>query len=114
MQEGSGVFPFQSYGARTFLPFVFFGNISLQLLWGESMETYRNYGGNSDVARFEIAAGAIIIEFMSGTHRHYLFDEVRPGPGHVQRLQVLAITGRGLNSYIAEHLSSTTSYSSRW
>ena len=78
------------------------------------MEIYRNLGGDSNVARYEIGPGSITVQFKSGAQRNYLYDDQRPGAGHVVRLQELAVAGRGLNSYIGRNLRTPMSYSRKW
>ena len=78
------------------------------------MQQYKNLGGDSNVARYEIGASSITVEFMSGTYRNYLYDANQPGAAHVQRLKDLAVAGRGLNSYIGIHLRSANSYAKKW
>ncbi|KPY56750.1 Uncharacterized protein ALO94_04145 [Pseudomonas syringae pv. spinaceae] len=63
------------------------------------MERYGNLGGNSNVARYEISADSIIVEFGDGSQ--YLYDGTRPGQESVADLQRFARAGQGLNSYIS-------------
>ena len=62
------------------------------------MERYGNRGGDSGVAGFEIGPGFIIVAFKDGWK--YLYDGTKPGAADVARLQQLARSGHGLNSYL--------------
>lgn len=62
------------------------------------MERYQNLGRNSNVNRYEIGPGSIVVEFGDGSQ--YLYDGTRPGPASVTEMQHLARAGQGLNSYI--------------
>ncbi|QDD65774.1 hypothetical protein EJD96_17170 [Herbaspirillum seropedicae] len=78
------------------------------------MKTYRNLGGDSNVVRYEIENDSITVEFASGVHRFYLYDQHQPGRVHVEQLKALAEAGQGLNSYIGKNLKTPTSYARRW
>jgi hypothetical protein len=62
------------------------------------MERYKNLGGNSSVAGYEIENDFIKVQFMDGSI--YLYDSSRPGSYHVNNMKKLAKNGQGLNSYI--------------
>ena len=63
-----------------------------------TMERYRNRGGDSNVARYEIGPDYLKVEFGDGGL--YLFDYTKPGRENVERMKKLAIAGEGLNSFI--------------
>ena len=63
-----------------------------------SMERYGNRGGDSGVVGYEIGQGSIIVAFGDGWK--YLYDGTKPGAADVAKLQQLARSGHGLNSYI--------------
>lgn len=65
------------------------------------MTPYSNLNGNSNVLSYEITDDSIQVVFKSGTHRHYLYNHIRPGQLVVDRMKALAIQGHGLNSYIS-------------
>lgn len=65
------------------------------------MDRYKNLNGDSNVIAYELGQGSIIVEFGSGTHRHYVYNGNRPGAAVVAELQRLAVAGAGLNSYIS-------------
>ncbi|MCK9691869.1 MULTISPECIES: hypothetical protein [Pseudomonas syringae group] len=62
------------------------------------MERYKNLGGGSNVAAFEIGNGSITVEFNDGSQ--YLYTDESAGPGCIAEMHRLARAGQGLNSYI--------------
>lgn len=62
------------------------------------MERYKNLGGDSNVSRYQIDTGSIIVEFGDGSQ--YLYDTNKPGQPHISEMHRLARAGQGLNSYI--------------
>jgi len=62
------------------------------------MQRYGDRDGDSGIARYAIAADAIVVEFTDGGT--YRYDGTRPGLAHVAEMQRLAREGRGLNTYI--------------
>lgn len=62
------------------------------------MERYRNLGGDSNVAAFEIGNGSITVEFNDGAQ--YLYTNESAGPGSIAEMHRLARAGQGLHSYI--------------
>jgi hypothetical protein len=71
---------------------------------------YANSDGDSGIANYEITGSAIIIEFVDAKYR-YVYDATRPGPEHVKAMKTLAKQGRGLATYINQHVG--TSYARR-
>lgn len=63
------------------------------------MERYRNIGGNSGIRSYEIGADSIIIEFSDGGK--YLYNNQSTGSSNIERMKTLAVSGRGLNSFIS-------------
>jgi hypothetical protein len=63
------------------------------------MERYKNIGGNSGVIGYEIAEGAITVQFSDGAK--YLYTTQSAGAGNLAEMQRLAVAGRGLNSFIS-------------
>lgn len=63
------------------------------------MQPYANLNGDSGVVAFEINESSIIVLFNNG--KHYEYNEIRPGTATVERMKALALSGRGLGSYIA-------------
>jgi hypothetical protein len=71
---------------------------------------YANSDGGSGISNYEILGSAIIIEFVHAKYR-YVYDNTRPGPEHVKAMMTLAKQGRGLATYINQHVG--TSYARR-
>lgn len=66
------------------------------------MERYRNLDGNSGVAAYRIGDAFIEVRFLgSGT---YLYNHAVPGARDVAAMQRLAVAGRGLATYINQHV----------
>jgi len=67
------------------------------------LQPYANRSGDSGVTAFAERPDAIYVEFTGGPV--YLYDHTCPGRAHVERMQVLARSGRGLSSYISQHVT---------
>jgi hypothetical protein len=65
------------------------------------MQHYRNLSGQSGVTDYEIGHDWIIVQFAEGAT--YRYDHATTGWQHVERMKLLARTGRGLSGYIAQH-----------
>jgi len=63
------------------------------------MEVYKNLGGSSGVSSYEIGDDNIIVEFSDGAR--YLYNYISPGRMDVEKMKALAVSGRGLNSFIS-------------
>ena len=63
---------------------------------------YKDVSGNSGVASYEIGATFIRIWFKSG--EGYEYNAVHPGARHVAEMNRLAQEGRGLTTYINQHV----------
>ncbi|NVK63018.1 MAG: hypothetical protein HWE22_00475 [Flavobacteriales bacterium] len=68
------------------------------------MNRYRNLGGNSGVAGYQINTTSITIQF-SGNYKLYTYSYGKAGQVHVDNMKVLATQGRGLNAYIKKHVN---------
>jgi hypothetical protein len=66
------------------------------------MEQYKNLSGNSGIAAYELGDDSIKVEFRDG--HIYLYTYQSPGREDIERMKELAITGRGLNTYISQHV----------
>lgn len=66
------------------------------------MTRYKNLGGNSGVASYEIGEGSITVEFKTGAI--YLYDNAHTGSANIAEMQRLAVAGQGLNSFIATNV----------
>lgn len=64
------------------------------------MQPYRN--PTSGVTAFTLHPNAIDIEFRDGAR--YRYDHLQPGPEHVAAMTHLALEGRGLATYINQHV----------
>ncbi|MGL6554597.1 hypothetical protein ACSZNL_14735 [Aeromonas jandaei] len=76
------------------------------------MKKYLNLSGNSSILSYELTDTSIHVQFKSGTHRNYLYDNAKPGEVIVNKMKALASQGHGLNSYITRVVK--TNYSKRW
>ncbi|MCW3464831.1 hypothetical protein [Chitinophaga nivalis] len=66
------------------------------------MQIYQNLDGASAVTSFLIGPDSITVEFNGDAA--YLYDYDQPGSGAVEQMKTLALSGRGLNSYINKHV----------
>jgi len=66
------------------------------------MKRYRNLEGHSGVLAFDIRADAIEIRFVGGDV--YTYSYRKPGKAHVEAMKALALAGRGLSTYISQHV----------
>jgi hypothetical protein len=65
------------------------------------MERYRNIEGNSGITAFELGKGWIKVQFKDGV---YLYTTSSTGLDHIRNMQQLAIDGKGLGTYISQHV----------
>ena len=63
---------------------------------------YANLGGRSGVRYFAVGPSSIRIWFRDGGG--YEYDDRRPGRAHVAAMTRLALAGRGLATYINQHV----------
>ena len=68
------------------------------------MRRYANLDGESGVLGYELHEQSIDVYFRSGHRRGYRYSAVRPGLAHVREMQRLARAGRGLATYINQHV----------
>lgn len=66
------------------------------------MQRYPNLSGDSGVTAYEIGVDHIIVQFRGG--RSYRYSHARAGRQHVDRMKELAMAGRGLSTYISQHV----------
>jgi hypothetical protein len=66
------------------------------------MPRYANLDGHSGVVAYETAPDSITLTFVGG--ERYLYDHARPGRDAVERMKKLAKTGRGLSTFVAQHV----------
>jgi hypothetical protein len=67
------------------------------------MIPYGNLSGDSGVVAYESGDGFIKVQFRNDS-RLYVYDSVTPGSGHLNQMQALAAAGRGLSTYISQHV----------
>lgn len=67
-----------------------------------TMERYRNTGGDSGVMAYENGSDNIKVQFSDNSL--YLYNYSKPGRHHVETMKRLALRGSGLNSYINKHV----------
>jgi hypothetical protein len=66
------------------------------------MERYKNLGGNSGVAGYELTGDSITVQFNDGAV--YLYNYSSAGPSNIETMKALAIAGQGLNSFIMRNV----------
>jgi hypothetical protein len=66
------------------------------------LERYLNLKGDSGVTHYDIGPDFIRVQF--GDPTIYVYDHARPGQYHVDRMKALAVSGRGLATYISRHV----------
>jgi hypothetical protein len=66
------------------------------------MPRYANHSGTSDIVSYEVEPTAIHVRFANGVT--YVYDERKPGSHVVEQMKRLATHGRGLGTYINEHI----------
>lgn len=62
-------------------------------------EKYKNLGGSSGIAEYEIGFDSITVTFSDGSC--YLYSNVKPGSEDVEQMKKMARAGQGLNSFIS-------------
>ncbi|MFL6631806.1 MAG: hypothetical protein ACJ8HJ_05775 [Massilia sp.] len=66
------------------------------------MQRYGNQSRESGVVAYDIDAGRITVQFRNG--ERYLYTEDSAGAANIARMQELARAGRGLSSFISQHV----------
>jgi hypothetical protein len=66
------------------------------------MERYLSKAGESGVVAYEIGRGSIVIKFVGG--EKYLYTDKSAGAKNIARMQQLAQSGRGLATFISQHV----------
>ncbi|WP_276134708.1 hypothetical protein [Polluticoccus soli] len=66
------------------------------------MQRYAAVSGDAGVVGYEILEDAVILEFRDGSQ--YLYSYARPGMEHVEQMKVLAAAGKGLTTYVNQHI----------
>jgi hypothetical protein len=66
------------------------------------MPRYLNLDGDSGVAAYDIAPGAIAVMFVDGDV--YIYTDASTGRATVEQMQALARRGRGLSTFISRYV----------
>ena len=64
-----------------------------------SLTPYLNLSGSSGVSAFALLRDSVVVQFGSGDI--YLYGPQHPGADHVEHMKQLAVSGRGLSTYIS-------------
>ena len=68
------------------------------------MTKYKNLSGESGIIAYEIGSDFIRIQFED--KETYLYTEDSSGAEHIAKMKELAEKGRGLNTYVNQHVRS--------
>lgn len=74
------------------------------------MERYKNLGGDSGVAAYEIGTDSITVQFRDGWF--YTYTNQSAGVNNIVQMKSLATSGHGLNSFIKQSVNK--SYDSKF
>jgi hypothetical protein len=66
------------------------------------MLRYKSHKRNVGVLAYETGKDFIKLQFQDG--RVYLYDYTKPGKTAVNKMKKLAVTGRGLTTYVNQHV----------
>ena len=66
------------------------------------MQRYGNQSRESGVVAYDIDAGRIVVQFRNGDR--YLYTEDSAGAANIATMQALARSGRGLSTFISQHV----------
>jgi hypothetical protein len=66
------------------------------------MQPYRDLNGHSGVVAWEEGPGYLKVKFRNG--ETYVYTRRAPGATRLARMQHLARAGRGLSTYISQHV----------
>jgi hypothetical protein len=66
---------------------------------GDNVERYKNLGGDSGVAAYELGSGTIVVQFKDGWK--YEYTNQRAGAAAIATMHRLAASGQGLNRFIS-------------
>jgi hypothetical protein len=73
------------------------------------MTPYGNQSGDSGVAAYECRPGEIRLKFVD-RDTIYVYTRGTPGAEHVREMQRLAETGKGLATYVNQHVRDDYEY----
>jgi hypothetical protein len=66
------------------------------------MQRYANLGRNSGVRAFQTGSNLIDVQFSDGSVYRYTYAST--GSGNIEHMKMLALAGRGLNSFISRYV----------
>lgn len=66
------------------------------------MQPYGTHTRHRGVIAYEIGPESIDVEFTSGWVYHFTYDN--PGPSRVEQMKELAMSGKGLSTFINKHV----------
>jgi hypothetical protein len=66
------------------------------------MKRYESRSGNAGVIAYDLLPDAIILQFQDDTK--YLYTHKKPGKEHVAQMKLLAAEGKGLTTYVNQHV----------
>ena len=66
------------------------------------MERYENHGRETGVVAYEVGRASIVVKFAGG--EKYLYTDKSAGAKNIARMQQLARAGRGLSTFISQHV----------
>lgn len=66
------------------------------------MKRYENHSGRGGITGYEDLSDGIILEF--NYKDRYLYDNSKPGENHVHQMKILAEKGKGLTTYVNQHV----------
>jgi hypothetical protein len=68
------------------------------------MQPYANLSGESPILNVELRPDAVVVEFRDKPP--YVYSHASAGALHIERMKLLALAGRGLSTYISQHVHS--------
>lgn len=74
------------------------------------MQVYKNLGGNSNIRAYKIEDDSVIVQFGDGSMYQYTYQSA--GKENIEQMKVLAISGKGLNSFIMRYAKK--GYAAKW
>ena len=66
------------------------------------MPRYARLSGDAGVVSYESTRDSITLTFVNGDR--YLYTHARPGRAAVERMKALAEAGRGLSTFVSQHV----------
>jgi hypothetical protein len=66
------------------------------------VQRYRNVSGDSGVVAFDLRPSSVIVQFRDGWKYEYTISSA--GPDAVAEMKRLAMQGRGLSTFVSQHV----------